>query len=146
MNGHERNDELQREASLQAQAEAAERQGLPHGANPAVDRYRLVLRALRAPLAIDLPADFAARVARRIAPPEERHALEDGLLRLLLLGIGITGLFYLQPVLATVLDSMHVSLPRVPWPLLVAAAAAVAVAWLVDRGATHWKQQHGSHP
>jgi hypothetical protein len=63
-----------------------------------------------------------------------------------LLGIGITGLVYLQPVLATVLESMHVSVPRVPWPLLVAAGAAVAVAWLVDRGATHWKQHHGSHP
>ena len=138
MNGHE----IEREARLQAMAEAAERQGLPAGADPAVDGYRLVMRALRMPLAHALPADFAARVARRVALPEERHALEDGLLSLLLLGVGITGLVYLQPVMAGVLASMHVDLPRVPWPLLVAAAAAVSVAWLVDRGATHWKHHH----
>jgi hypothetical protein len=142
MNGHEWDEDYSREAQLQAQADAAERQGLPPGGDPAVDRYRLVVRALRTPLAIELPADFAAQLARRIALPEERHSLEDGLLSLLLLGIGITGLAYLQPVLASVLEGMHVSLPRVPWPLLVAASAAVAVAWLVDRSATLWKQQH----
>ena len=130
------------DARRQAQAEAAERQGLPPGGDPAIDRYRLVMRALRMPLALDLPAGFAAQVAARIVPAEERNALEDGLLSLLLLGIGITGLAYLQPVLASVLESMHVSLPTVPWPLLGAAGAAVAVAWLVDRGATLWKQHH----
>lgn len=138
MNGHE----SERDARLQAQAEAAERAGLAPGGNAAVDRYRLVLRALRQPLDAQLPPGFAAQVAARIAHPEERSSLEDGLLSLLLLGVGAAGLFYLQPVMASVLAGMHVTLPQVPWHLLATAGAAVALAWLVDRVATQWKQQH----
>jgi hypothetical protein len=134
--------DVEREARLQAEAEAAERQGLPAGASPTVDRYRLVLRALRQPLDMQLPAGFAAQVAARIAHPEERASVEDWLTSLVLLAVGVTGLAYLQPVMASVLASMHVSLPPVPWPLLGAAGAAVIVAWAVDRGATQWKQHH----
>lgn len=132
----------ERDARLQAQAEAAERAGLPAGGNAAVDRYRLVMRALRQPTDAQLPAGFAAQVAARIAHPEERSAFEDWLVSVALLAVGIAGLTYLQPVMATVLAGMHVSLPQVPWHLLAAAAAAVAVAWLVDRGASRWKQDH----
>lgn len=138
MNGYD----IEREAALQARAEAAERQGLPPGEGAAVDRYRLVLRALRQPLAAQLPAGFAAQVAARIAHPEDKASVEDWLISLVLLAVGVTGLAYLQPVMASVLASMHVSLPRVPWPLLAAAGAALAVAWAVDRGAAQWKHHH----
>jgi hypothetical protein len=135
----------ERDARLQAQAEAAERAGLGASGNAGVDRYRLVLRALRQPLEAQLPAGFAAQVAARVAHPEERTAFEDWLVSVALLALGVTGLFYLQPVMATVLAGVHVSLPPVPWHLLAAAAAAVAVAWLVDRGASRWKQDHAHH-
>jgi hypothetical protein len=143
MNGHEEFD-----ARLQAQAELAERQGLPAGGHPAVDRYRLVMRALRQPLAVQLPADFAARVAAKIAFPEERSSFEDWAISLLLLGVGVAGLFYVQPLLAGVMDALQIAmpaLPDVPWPLLGAAAASLAVAWVVDQGASRWKRDHG-HP
>lgn len=140
MNGHD----IDHEARLQAKAEAAERAGAPPGGNAAVDRYRLVLRALREPLAQQLPAGFAAQVARRITLPEERSSLEDWLTSVALLGVGITGLAFMQPVMASVLASMHVALPPVPWHLLGVAAAAVAMAWLVDRAATRWKHSHSS--
>lgn len=129
-----------RDARLQDVAERAERQGLAAGGDAAVDRYRLVMRALRRPLAVQLPADFAARVAARIVLPEERGSVEDWLVSIVLLGVGVAGLFYLQPVMAGVLASVHFALPKVPWPLLVAGAIAIGVAWAVDHGAAHLKR------
>ena len=52
-----------RDMRLQAEADRAEREALAPGGDPRVDRYRLVVRALRRPLQPQLPADFAARVA-----------------------------------------------------------------------------------
>ena len=129
-----------RDARLQAEAERAERNGLAPGANAGVDRYRLVMRALRQPLAVQLPADFAARMSARIVLPEERGSVEDWLVSVLLLAVGGTGLFYLQPVMADVLASMHFALPSIPWPLLLAGAIALGVAWAVDRSAAHFKR------
>jgi len=128
------------DARLQDAAERAERLGLAPGANPAVDRYRLVMRAMRQPLAAQLPADFAARIAARIVLPEERGSVEDWLVSVLLLAVGVAGLLYLQPVMADVLASMHFALPKVPWPLLVASGIAVAVALAVDWGVAQLKR------
>jgi hypothetical protein len=139
MNMHER------EERRQAEAEAAERRQLPPGGDPAVDEYRLVIRALRQPLPEALPADFAARVARRLRFAEERGSLEDWLVTVLMLGLAGAGLVYLLPVLARVAGRLHVDLPTLPWPLLGAAALAVACAWVVDRGASHWRDGHGRH-
>ena len=136
MNSHE----LEQQARLQAQAEQAERQHLPAGGDPAIDRYRLVLRALRQPLALQLPGDFAARVSARMVLPEESNSLEDWLTTLLMLAMAMAGLFYVQPVMASVLSQLHLRLPGVPWPLLGAAALSVAVAWALDRGATSWRR------
>lgn len=124
---------------LQAEAERAERMGLPAGTNATVDRYRLVMRALRQPLAAQLPADFAARLAARVVQPEERGSSEDWLVSILLFGLGVAGLVYLQPVMASVMAGMHFNLPRVPWPLLVGGAVAIGVAWALDRGASHFR-------
>lgn len=134
MNAHD----LEQEARLQEQAEQAERQRSPASGNPALDRYRLVLRALRQPLAAQLPADFAAKVAARAVFPEEKASVEDWLMTLLLLAMAVAGLVFALPVMAGILGQLHFNVPTLPWPLLVAAAASVAVAWALDRGAVRW--------
>jgi len=135
MNVHDR----EHEARLQAEAEAAERQQLPPAANPAVNEYRLVMRALRQPPPDGLPADFAARVARRVLFAEERGSFEDWMVTALMLVLAAGALFYLQPVLAQVAGAFQLSLPALPWPLLFAAAAAIGVAWAIDQGVSHLK-------
>lgn len=136
MSNHEIDQQvLEQQARLQAQAELAERQKLPPGGDPALDRYRLVIRALNQPLAAQLPADFAARVAARVGFSEERSSLEDWLMTGLMLVLAVAGLFYIRPVMASILGQFHFQLPSLPWPLLVAASASVAVAWALDRGA-----------
>lgn len=132
---------LEQQARLQAQAELAERQQLPASGDPALDSYRLVIRALRQPPAAQLPADFASRVANRIGFSEERSTLEDWLMTGLMLVLAVTGLFYMRPVMASLLVQFHFQLPSLPWPLLGAAAVSVAVAWALDRGA--FGRHHG---
>jgi hypothetical protein len=124
----------EREARLQAQAEAAERQRLPPGPDPAVDEYRLVLRALRTPPSPGLPMDFAARVARRAIYAEERGSIEDWIITGLMLALAGGAMFFLRPLMANILTTFHVSVPQLPWPLLFAAALAVAAAWAVEQG------------
>jgi hypothetical protein len=136
--------DLQRQSALQAQAEQAERQGLPAGVDPALDRYRLVLRALRQPVTPALPADFAQMVAARVAQAEEKSSLEDWLTTLLMFGLAITGLVFVAPVMAGVIGQLHFNLPSIPWPLLAAAGVSVALAWALDRGAVNWRSG-GSH-
>ena len=131
MNVHDR----EHEARLQAEAEAAERQQLPPAANPAVNEYRLVMRALRQPPPDGLPADFAARLARRVLYAEERGSLEDWLVTILMLLLAAGAMFYLQPVLAQVAGAFQLTLPALPWPLLFAAATAVGLAWAIEQGA-----------
>jgi len=134
MNVHDR----EQEARLQAEAEAAERQQLPPAANPAVNEYRLVMRALRQPPPEGLPADFAARMARRVLFAEERGSLEDWLVTGLMLLMAAGALYYLQPVLAQFTGAFQFTLPALPWPMLLAAAVAVALAWAVDTGASRF--------
>lgn len=126
--------ELETQARLQAQAELAERQQLPASGDASLDRYRLVLRALRQPPAVQLPVDFARRVATRVESAEEKGSLEDWLVTLLLLGMAVVGFIYVQPVLAGVLGQLQFEVPALPWSWLAAAAASVGVAWAVDRG------------
>jgi hypothetical protein len=130
-----KSSELERQARLQAQAELAERQQLPASGDPGLDSYRLVIRALRQPLATQLPANFAAQVAARVGFSEERSSLDDWLMTGLMLVLAVTGLFYIRPVMAGIIGQFHFQLPSLPWPLLGAAAVSVAVAWALDRGA-----------
>ena len=138
------NQDLERQAALQARAEQAERQQLPAGADASVDRYRLVLRALRQPLAAQLPADFARQTAARVTLAEEKTSLEDWLTTLLMLALAVAGLVFVAPVMGRVVGQLHVELPSIPWPLLAAAGVSVALAWAVDRGAITWRGR-GSH-
>ena len=130
MNTREREYEERR----QAEAEAAERAQLPPGADPAVNEYRLVLRALRQPPVDGLPGDFAARIARRVLYAEEHGSFEEWMVTALMLAMAAGALFYLKPVLAQLVAASHVSLPSLPWPLLFAAAFAVCAAWAVEKG------------
>ena len=128
------------EENLQAQAEAAERQQLPPGADPAVNEYRLVMRALRQPLAVaGLPMDFAARVARRAIYAEERGSIEDWFITGLMLAMAAGAIYYLQPLLANIVAVFDMQLPTLPWPLLFAAGVALACAWAVEQGLAHKK-------
>ena len=132
---------LEQQARLQAQAELAERQRLPASGDPALDSYRLVIRALKQPPAAQLPSDFAARVAARVGFSEEPSSPEDWLMTGLILVLAVTGLFYIRPVMAGIISQFHFQLPSLPWPLLGAAAVSVAVAWALDRGAL--SRHHG---
>ena len=131
-----------KEARLQAAAEQAERLRQPASGDAALDRHRLVLRALRREPTEQLPADFAARVAARVARTEEKGSIEDWLMTLLMFTLGVSGLFYIQPVVASVMQRLHVELPDLPWPWLVATLAGVGVAWLVDHGASRFEERH----
>ena len=134
MNTHE--FEMDREARRQAAALDAERLGLPSG-DPALDRERLLLRALRREPDEALPPEFARSVALRAQRLDTRAGPEDWMMTLLLGGLGIGALVTLQPYLLVVLRSLHVELdlPALPWPMLVATAVAIGVAWAVDQGA-----------
>ncbi len=134
--------EMDREARRQAAAMEAERLGLPAG-DPALDRERLLLRALRRAPTEQLPADFARQVALRAQRFESRAGAEDWLMTLLLGGLGIGALVYLMPFLVAVLRPLRlqVELPALPWPMLAATAVAIAVAWVLDQGATRFEQR-----
>ncbi len=133
MNANE-HDEFDQDGNLQDQAERAEREGLAAGRDPRVDRYRLIVRALRQPLEPQLPADFAARVAR-LAMRRDGDGFEDVMVSLLLLVMGLGALFFLGPVLVnaarTVVD---VSLPPLPWRQAAMAAICIAAVWAMEHG------------
>lgn len=124
----------EREARLQAAAEEAERLGLPAGKDPELDRHRLVLRALRQEPEQQLSANFARAMAVLAARREQKSAPEDWLMTALLGALGIGSLVYLAPFTVKVLGALHLGLPQLPWPMLAATVAAIAVAGAVDQG------------
>jgi len=125
--------ELEQQEKLQAAAERAERERLPAG-DPQVDAYRLVLRALKQPLPIALPADFAQQVARTLHMREEGVGLEQWLTNILLLIMAIGAAIFALPSLASVLAQVlrTTAGQSIPWPSIGVAAFAMAAAWLAD--------------
>jgi hypothetical protein len=133
-------DDLDREARAQAEAERAERTNATAGGDPRVDRYRLIVRALRQPLQPQLPADFAARVVAAAAGAEQGDGFEDWLVVLLMLGLGLGALFFVVPALAVFVHSMvSIRLPAMPWHQLTIALACIGVVWAIDSG---WTRMH----
>ena len=132
MNSH--NQDFDREARLQAAAENAERLGLPSGSDPELDRQRLVLRALRQEPLPQLSANFARGMAVLVARRDKKIAPEDWMMTVLMGALGLGGLFYLMPIMAKLLGEMHLSVPRLPWPMVIATVVAIAAAWAVDQG------------
>lgn len=135
-NDHERNNRLQQAA------EQAERMGSPPG-DADVDAYRLVIRAVRRAPMPAVPGDFAARVVSRLQRSPERAGVEDGLVILLLLGMALGGGGYLMPRLWPMLSALPVRLPQISWHWIIAAALAIALAWMVDK---FWDQSPGGMP
>lgn len=129
---------------LQAEAERAEREGLPTGRDQRADRYRLIVRALRQPLEPQLPADFDSRVAK-LALSRDGDGFEDVLVSLLLLAMGIGALLYVGPSLAKMTQTMiSISLPPLPWHQVMMAVICIGVVWAMDRLLTlqGWKRTH----
>ena len=119
----------------QHEAERAEREQAVTPGDPRVDRYRLIVRALRQPLQPQLPADFAARVASIAGQREQTDGLEEWMIVLLLLAMGVGGLLFVGPTLANIAHTMvSISMPPVPWHQLVMATLCIGIVWAVDSG------------
>jgi len=125
--------ELERQEQLQAAADRAERERLP-ACDPQVDAYRLVWRALRQPLPIALPDDFAQQVARRLQAREEASRLEQWLTNLLLVILAVAAVVFALPPLASALAPLvrTAAAQPLPWSLVFVAALGMAAVWAAD--------------
>ena len=131
-------DDLDREARAQAEAERAERANATSSGDPRVDRYRLIVRALRQPLPPQLPHDFAARVAVAAARAEHDDGFEDWLVVLLMFGLGMGALAFIVPTLAGFVHTMvSIQMPALPWHQLAAALICIGGVWAIDSGWTY---------
>lgn len=133
------------EIELQRQAEQAEREQRA-GGDPQVDRYRLVLRALRRPPALELDADFSARVLQRVAQRERQSALEDSVVTVMLLLLSLAGAAFAFPYLAPLIGAMSSTVPladsvlgqaqgllaQLPWPTLIGTGLCIGSLMLID--------------
>jgi hypothetical protein len=129
--------ELERQEALQAMAERAERDRLPTG-DPDVDAYRLVLRALKQPLPLALPADFAQQVARRLQFREEAADLERWLTSGLMVAMAIVAAWLaLPPLAATLAQALRATAAQpMPWAWMFVAAIGMAAVWVTDFAVT----------
>jgi hypothetical protein len=134
----------QREWQAQESALHAERTGASGaGGDSAVAQYRLVARALRAPLLDALPLDFAAQTAARAERIASEHVevwLERALVALLLLAGVAALLFYRDEPLV----SFSFSLPEGAEPAIeavlswsLAIAACVGLSSIFARARKH---------
>ncbi len=117
------------EERMQSAAECAD---LPDGLPVAdVAAYRMVYRAIRDAQLPLPPHSFASRMESLTRDHPEQAAVEIWTLRLfaVLLGAAAVGL---APTLAKLAFTVAGSSPGLPWPLLLAGAAALAVAAGVD--------------
>ena len=129
-------DDLDRQA--QAEAERAERTNAAARGDPRVDRYRLIVRALRRPLPLLLPADFAVRVAATAALTQRDDGVEDWIVVLLLFALGVGAMIFVVPTLANYAQALvSVRLPAVPWRELAMAVVCIGVVWAMDSGWSH---------
>jgi hypothetical protein len=125
--------DFEQQEKLQAAAERAEQQGAPAG-DPQVDAYRLVLRALKQPLPVALPADFAQQVVRKLQLREEAAGLEEWLTTILLVTMAVAAAFFALPPLAAALAPVlrATAAQPLPWSLIFVAAMGMAAVWLMD--------------
>lgn len=154
--------DLHPDALAQARADALER-SVPDatggaGAHPAsaapvgpavdetaVAQYRLLHRAVRAAPMPALPAGFAARLAAQVRDLEESAAPEWWTILLAVACALAAAVLFALPVTAGALQQALVHLDGAPWPMLLTAAGALALAWVADRlGSGAVRQQ--KHP
>ena len=130
-----------REARLQAAAEQAERLNLPSGSDPELDRQRLVIRALRQEPLPQLSANFARGMAVLVARRDKKITPEDWMMTVLMGALGVGSLVCVMPVMAKLMGGMHLSLPRLPWPMVIATVVAIAAAWALDQGVLRFESK-----
>ncbi|EIL97674.1 hypothetical protein RHOFW104T7_03380 [Rhodanobacter thiooxydans] len=125
-------DDPAREREWLAQESAMRRERLQ--LDPASDdargqRYRLLARALREPLAEALPADFAQQLAARIAAAPVRRAANGGVESMLALALAIT-----LVIAAAAVVAIHGSTWLPPFAALLPTPHAPATRWLLALG------------
>ncbi|KWS04777.1 hypothetical protein AZ78_2327 [Lysobacter capsici AZ78] len=122
---------MEREWQLQERAQREERAGAPIAADdPRLAQYRLLTRALRAPVMEPIPFGFAEQVARRaqaVAAGNDR--VERYLQQLLLGGLVVLGLFFAWSSSAGWAPALLQELPRGMWSWGPVVAACCAVTW-----------------
>ncbi|MCB1608273.1 MAG: hypothetical protein KDI71_14990 [Xanthomonadales bacterium] len=138
---------IDKEARWQALAEQAERDHTAPGNDSQVDRYRLILRALRQPVGPQLAPDFAQAMQAEVLRQEHRSVVEDALVTVLMTVMVLIGLYVAYPYVAPLLGQMRGSLPladslfgiadgalaNVPWRAIIGSAAAIGGVMLIDR-------------
>jgi hypothetical protein len=143
-------DDPAREREWQAQERATQRERLhldPAGDDALSQRYRLLARALRAPLPGDLPMDFAQRMSALVAASGQARTVAMTLEKIL--AATLAGVFLLAAVAtvviygATWLPSFEALLPvpsTVQW--LVVLAGCVGLSWLAGAGSRLMGNRH----
>ncbi|OOG38474.1 hypothetical protein B0E52_14105 [Rhodanobacter sp. C06] len=141
-------DDPAREHEWQAQERAldAERHGLDPAADDArVRRYRLLARALREPMPVALPADFARRMAAQVAAaPSRRQAagtrfestLASTLVVMLVVAGGVVLAYYGNTWLPAFRDLLpSLGTPATGW--LLALGGCIGASWLLGLWQRH---------
>jgi len=136
----------EREWLAQERALDAERRGLaPAGDNARVRRYRLLARALREPMPVALPADFARRMAAQTAAAPSRRevagtrfesTLASTLVVMLLVAGGVVLAYYGSawlPAFRSLLPSSGT--PATGW--LLALGGCLVASWLLGLWQRH---------
>lgn len=124
---------VEREWQLQERAQREERAGAPMAADdPRLAQYRLLTRALRAPVMEPIPFGFAEQVARRaqaVASTSDR--VERYLQQLLLGGLVVLGMFFAWTSSPSWLPGLLQVMPQgtLSWGPVVAACCAVTWGW-----------------
>jgi hypothetical protein len=134
--------DIERDARAQAEAVRAEHAGLPAGGDARVDRYRLIVRALREPVLPELPAGFAARVAARLERAPAGGGFEERVTGILVSMLGIVALVFAGPICFDALRILLATVLATPALQSIAAAGVcIGAVWLLDRG---WSRSHSA--
>jgi hypothetical protein len=150
-NDHDAFDPLdQAEWLAQERARVAARDGASLAGDPMAARYARIAGALREPLDVALPPDFASQLARRVqagasslAEGVFERALTRGLLGVFGLAAAVVAGMYGAQWLPPILEFLKLdSAVAVNWAL--ALGACVGASWLTDQLRKHWRATHAA--
>lgn len=128
------------EEALQVRAEALEQSHAPACSDPAIEAYRQIIRAARQAPLPHLPASFAQQIAARVESYQQQALLDWCVPVSAIIISVIVGLITSTEVLVE--SAQHLlesgALALLPWRLLLAAGAAIAMIAAIDK----WLIQH----